>query len=63
MGGVNVHRLTQGDRCQLQVNPRVGWVQGVVTYVNEHGGTFIIDTEKHGRFSVTPGHPDLRAAA
>lgn len=61
----------------VEVRAADGWVGGRVTFADVasyvlggsmlvlgHGdlGHYLIETEKHGRFSVSPGHPDLRAA-
>jgi len=55
-----MRRLSEGDAVQLHVNDRVGWVDGCVSYANTSGGSYIVDTEKHGRFSVSLNHEDLR---
>jgi len=52
--------LRSGDEVQLRVSEKVGWVDGCVSYANTSGGSYIVDTEKHGRFAVSQNHEDLR---
>lgn len=55
----------EGSPVLLRVNDAVGWVAGVVTYAGASVGHshYIVDTQHHGRFAVSPDHEDLRAAA
>lgn len=55
--------LAPNDKVELFVNPKVGKVAGVITYAADHGGHYIVDTEKHGRFAVSRGHEDLKVPA
>lgn len=57
------HRLAPGDKVELVVTSKVGKVPGVITYAGDHGGHYIVDTEKHGRFAVSRGHEDLKVPA
>jgi hypothetical protein len=53
-------RLTEGDKAELRVNERAGWVACVCTYADKAGTQVILDTEKHGRFSLQLPHADVR---
>ena len=64
-----------GDRVEIRPSAEVGWVRGKVSFADVtdyvlggmlvlgHGdlGHYTVETARHGRFSVSPGHPDLRA--
>lgn len=56
------HNFSEGEQCELRVNKSIGWVRGVITYVGSVGmfSHYIVDTQAHGRFAVSPGHEDLR---
>ena len=67
--------FTVGDAVEVRPSAEVGWVRGKVVFADVasyvlgdmlvlgHGdlGHYMIETARHGRFSVSPGHPDLRA--
>lgn len=54
-------KFREGSPVELRVSPAVGWVPGVVTYAGASVGHshYIVDTERHGRFAVSPDHEDL----
>lgn len=54
------HAFSLGDELEIRPTDQVGWVKGVVDY-DSGRGSFIVATEKHGRFSFSDSsHPDLR---
>lgn len=63
--GLQVKRCDAGDsKLRLRVDERIGWVPCVCSYASTHGGAqVIVDTQEHGRFSVTLPHPDLEFAS
>lgn len=53
--------VSLNDEVEIKVNDKVGWVTGVVSYAETKGLGFIVDTEKHGRFTFSDSkHDDLR---
>jgi len=53
--------VSPGDKLQVKVDDKTGWVDGVVDYADSKGVSFIVATEKNGRYSFADSsHVDLR---
>ena len=60
-------KYREGDAVELRVKlasppGAEAFVAGCVTYASTTNSHYIVDTEKHGRFAVSPDHEDLRDA-